>query len=106
MQTDKKHLFARLALLLIVALFSFQFGSRADSGANVSITSVPPWGQAGSLQGNVSGVAPGSVQLHVFFFIPDAGWYSFCNPFPIQPTRPFFLYLGSGIRIAYPNRFT
>jgi hypothetical protein len=106
MPTNKKHLFARLALLLVVVLFSFQFGSRADSGASVSITSVPPWGQAGSIQGIVSGVAPGSVQLHVFFFIPDAGWYSFCSPVPIQSTGAFFLNLSSGIMIAYATRFS
>src|SRR5258708_37850379 len=104
MQTDKKHLFARLALLLIAALFSFQFGSRADSGANVSITSVPPWGQAGSIQGNVTGAAPGSAQLPGFFFIPAAGWDSVCSPVPIQSTGAFFLDLRSGISSAYATR--
>src|SRR6266478_5503650 len=106
MPTNKRHLFVRFALLLVVVLFSLQFGSRADNGVNVSITSVPPWGQAGSIQGIVSGVPPGIVQLHVFFFIPDAGWYSFCNPVPIQPNGAFFLNLSSGIMIAYATRFS
>jgi hypothetical protein len=106
MQTNKRHLFARLALLLVVVLFSFQIGSRADSGANVSITSLPSWGQAGIITGNVSGVQAISVQLQFFFFIPDAGWYSFCRPIPILGNGVFFQDLSSGIMIAYATRFS
>jgi len=106
MHTDKKRLFVRLVLLLVVSLFLFQFGSMADSGAKITITSVPPWGQAGSIWGNVSGVNLDSVQLYVFFFIPDAGWYSFCRPILVQTPGNFFLDLRSGIMIPYATRFS
>jgi hypothetical protein len=106
MPTNKKHLFARLAMLLVVVLFSFQFGSRAQTAANISITSFPSWGQAGAIRGNISGVNPDSVQLHLFFFIPDAGWYSFCSPTPFDAAGAFFQDLHSGIMIAYATRFS
>src|ERR1700693_4597142 len=82
-------IFQRLAALLFTALVCTHT-LNADGNANLTITSVPGWGQNGSLTGNVSGVDASTVKLFAFLFIPDLGWYNLnCNPIPIQGTGAF-----------------
>ena len=94
-------------LCIIVALMGLQLGSRADAGGSISITSVPAWGQSGSVKGNVSGVDASTVHFFLFAFAPDfGGWFSTCSPIQIQGTGDFAVDLSSSILNNYATRFS
>ena len=63
---------AGIVLLLLSAL---QLGSQS-TGASVIISSLPAWGQDGSINGAVYGLLSSQVSLFIFEFIPDVGWVS------------------------------
>lgn len=61
---------------------SFSLSSCPSSNPAIQITSAPPFGSNGYLQGTVSNVAPQNYQVGVLLFIPGVGWWSkpYCNP--------------------------
>lgn len=78
---------AGIVLLLLSAL---QLGSQS-TGASVIISSLPAWGQDGSINGAVYGLLSSQVSLFIFEFIPDVGWVSVpgCGATQIQGTGQF-----------------
>ncbi len=64
---------------------SFALPACPSSNPAIQITSMPPFGEVGSLQGTVSNVPPANYpnyQVAVLLFVPGLGWYSkpFCSP--------------------------
>jgi hypothetical protein len=61
---------------------SFSLSSCPSSDPAIQITSAPPFGSGGNLQGTVSNVNFSNYQVGVLLFIPGLGWYSkpYCNP--------------------------
>ncbi len=61
---------------------SFALSTCQSSNPAIQITSMPPFGDSGYLQGTVSNVRPANYQVAVLLFVPALGWYSkpSCSP--------------------------
>lgn len=68
----------------------FQLGSQSIN-ASVAFGSVPAWGQDGQLSGYVYGSNSTQIDLYLYEFLPDLGWYqmSNCSPVSISGTGQF-----------------
>jgi len=96
-----------LACLALVLLFAIQLGSQSGNGT-VTIATVPSWGQDGNVGGYVYGTTTNQVNLYLFEFIPDVGWYSIssCSAVTVDSTGQFSTSATSGIMGRYATRFT
>src|SRR5277367_6363954 len=95
-----------LVCLALVFLYAMQLGSQSGSGT-VIIAAVPSWGQDGSVSGYVYGTTTNQVNLYLFEFIPDVGWYSIssCGAVAVDSTGQFSA-SDSGIMGRYATRYT
>ena len=73
---------ARAAVAAVAALSVLELGSQSVQ-PTISITTIPAWGQDGSISGSVYGAGTQPLNLFLFVFIPDVGWTGLpdlCSP--------------------------
>ena len=96
-----------VAIFGLTLLCSIQLGSQSANGT-VTISAIPSWGQDGSISGYVYGTTTSQVNLYLFEFIPDLGWYSIssCGPVAVDSTGKFSTNATTSIMGRYATRFT
>ena len=74
----------------------------------MTISEIPAWGQDGSISGYVYGTTTSAVNLYLFEFIPDVGWYSIssCGPVTVDSTGKFSTSATTSIMGRYATRFS
>ena len=95
------------AALLLIAGIAAHLASQGGASARVLFSSLPAFGRAGQIRGNVFGASAADVRLYVFEFVPDIGWYPTpnCGWVPISGSGEFSIDGEASIMDRYATRF-
>ena len=72
--------------LVLALLWAALLATDVLSAPTITITSLPPFGVSGSMQGTVSDVDPSQYRVATFILVPGVGW--FAKPTGDNPTVP------------------
>ena len=98
----KNNLLRSAALLLLIGVGAWQSSSQ---GGGILLSSIPAFGQAGTLTASMYGVSAQNFRPVVYYFVPDYGWTPAqgCGPVPITGTGEFSVDM-SGVLQRYATR--
>jgi hypothetical protein len=75
----------------IVVTGAVQLGSQS-SNASIIFSAIPQWGQDGQIGGYIYGVNLSQLNLYIYEFLPDLGWYQMsCGGIAVDGTGQFSL---------------